>query len=185
MFLITLLALSGSLAVAPVDTTANGVTFLSTITVGGQPLVLNGIALRKKAIFKVYEAGLYVATKSNDAGAILAADAPRRMVLGFLRDVGKDKMCEAWDDALKDNSPDASAQLKTDFTTLCGFMADIKEHEQMVFTYVPGTGSEISVAGVVKGTIAGKEFADALLMAWIGPKPGPGEGFKSNILGNK
>ena len=64
-------------------------------------------------------------------------------------------------------------------------MADIKEKEQMVFTYVPGTGTEISVAGVVKGTIAGKDFADALLKAWIGPKPGPGEGFKKNILGEK
>jgi hypothetical protein len=185
MFFVTLLALTGSLAVAPVDTTVNGVTFTSTVTVAGQPLVLNGVALRKKAIFKVYQAGLYVATKSNDATAILAADAPRRMVLQFLRDVGKDKMCEAWNDALKDNSPDASAQLKTDFTTLCGYMADIKEKEQMVFTYVPGTGSEISVAGVVKGTIAGKDFADALLKAWIGPKPGPGDGFKKNILGEK
>ena len=185
MFFVTLLALTGSLAVAPLDTTVNGVTFTSTVTIAGQPLVLNGIALRKKAIFKVYEAGLYVATKSNDASPILAADAPRRMVLGFLRDVGKDKMCEAWNDALKDNTPDASAQLKTDFTTLCGFMADVKEHEQMVFTYVPGTGSEIVVAGVVKGTIPGKDFADALLKAWLGPKPGPGDGFKNSILGNK
>lgn len=185
MFFVTLLALTGSLAVAPMDTTANGVTFTSTVTIAGQPLVLNGIALRKKAIFKVYQAGLYVATKSNDAGAILAADAPRRMVLSFLRDVGKDKMCEAWNDALADNTPDASAQLKTDFTTLCGYMADIKEHEQMVFTYMPGTGTEISVAGVVRGTLAGKDFADALLKAWIGPKPGPGDGFKKNILGEK
>jgi len=185
MFFVTLLALTGSLSVAPMDTTINGVTFTSTITVGAQSLVLNGVALRKKAIFKVYAAGLYVGTKSNDATVILAADAPRRMVLSFLRDVGKDKMCEAWNDALADNTPDASAQLKTDFTTLCGYMADIKEHEQMVFTYVPGTGTEISVAGTVKGTLAGKDFADALLKAWIGPKPGPGEGFKKNILGEQ
>jgi hypothetical protein len=37
----------------------------------------------------------------------------------------------------------------------------------------------------VKGTIAGKDFADALFKAWIGPKPGPGEGFKNDLMGVK
>ena len=179
----TILALAGSLIAAPADTTLNGVTLPATVDVGGKTLVLNGMALRKKAIFKVYVAGLYVATKSSDAATILAADAPRRMVMQFLRDVGKDKLCEGWDDGLKDNTPDASAQLKTDFSTLCGWMAEIKEKEQVVFTYVPGTGTEISFAGAVKGTIAGKDFSDAVLKAWIGPKPGPGEDFRKHVLG--
>ena len=30
-----------------------------------------------------------------------------------------------------------------------------------------------------------KEFADALFKSWIGPKPGPGEGFKKNLMGMK
>lgn len=185
MLAVTLLALAGRLAVSAPDTTVNGVTFTDTVTVAGQSLVLNGVALRKKAIFKVYEAGLYLPAKSSDADAILAADAPRRMVMQFLRDVGKDKMCEAWNEALENNTPDASAELKTDFTTLCSYMDDIKDKQQFVFTYVPGTGTEVSVAGAVKGTIAGKDFADALFKAWIGPKPGPGEGFKKNLLGGK
>jgi hypothetical protein len=183
MLTVTLLALVGSLAAAPIDTTVNGVTFAGVDTVAGQPLVLNGVALRKKFIIKVYQAGLYVAAKSHNADSILAADAPRRMVMQFLYDVGKNKMCEAWNEALENNTPGASAQLKADFVTLCGYMVDIKEKEQMVFTYVPGTGTEVKVAGAVKGTLAGKEFADALLKAWIGPKPGPGDGFKKKLLG--
>jgi len=103
----------------------------------------------------------------------------------FKRDVGKDKMCEAWDEALEKNTPDASATLKTDFTTLCGYMEDIKKGQQFVFTYVPGTGTTVDVAGATKGTIKGKDFADALYKAWIGPNPGPGEGFKKNLLGMK
>jgi hypothetical protein len=185
MFAAILLALAGSLTVAPIDTTVNGVTFPGTVTVGTQTLVLNGVALRKKAIFKVYQAGLYLPAKSKSADSILAADAPRRMVMQFLRDVDKEKMCEAWDDALKNNTPDASAQLKTEFTTLCGYMADMKETQQMVFTYLPGTGTEVMIAGTAKGTIVGKDFADALFKAWIGPKPGPGEGFKKDLLGAK
>ena len=185
MLSLALLALVGSLTAAPADTTYNGVKLPGTVDVAGHSLVLNGVALRKKAVFKVYVAGLYLTAKSSDADAVLAADAPRRMVMQFLRDVGKDKMCEAWDEALANNTPNASAQLKAEFATLCGYMEDIKKEQQFVFTYVPGTGTEVSVAGKVKGTIAGKDFADALFKAWIGPKPGPGEGFKKDLMGAK
>ena len=182
MLSLTLLALVGTLTAAPADTTYNGVKLPGTVDVAGHALVLNGVALRKKAVFKVYSV---LTTKSTDADAVLAADAPRRLVMQFLRDVEKEKMCEAWDEALANNTPNASAQLKAEFTTLCGYMEDIKKEQQFVFTYVPGTGTEVSVAGKAKGTIAGKEFADALFKAWIGPKPGPGEGFKKDLMGTK
>ena len=188
MSLLTLLALAGTLTTARAvhaDTTVNDVTLPATVSVAGQNLVLNGVATRKKAIFKVYVAGLYLAAPSHSADSVLAADSPRRMVMQFVRDVDKEKMCEAWDDALKNNTPDASAQLKGEFQTLCSWMEDIKEKEQFVFTYVPATGTEVMVADKVKGTITGKDFADALFKAWIGPKPGPGEGFKSALMGTK
>lgn len=185
MLSLTLLALAGSLTAATADTTVSGVTLPGTVTVAGQSLVLNGVAVRKKSIIKVYVAGLYLTAKSTDADAVLAADTPRRMVMHFVYNVSKEKMCEAWDEALEANTPDASVQLKAEFVTLCGYMEDIKKTQQFVFTYVPGTGTEVSVAGVVKGTIAGKDFADALFKAWIGPKPGPGEGFKKNLMGTK
>jgi len=62
-------------------------------------------------------------------------------------------------------------------------MDDIKDGQAFVFTYVPGKGTNVEVAGAAKGSIEGKEFADAMLRCWIGPKPGPGEGFKRSLLG--
>jgi Chalcone isomerase-like len=172
-------------APAPADTglTVSGVTMPETIEVGGQSLTLNGMALRKKIVFKVYVAGLYVATKSSSADAILAADAPRRMIMQFVRDVDKKKICEAWDEGLEKNSPDATAELKQQFVELCGMMDDIKDGQAFTFTYEPGSGTTVDVASVNKGTVPGKPFADALLRCWIGPKPGPGDGFKKNLLG--
>ena len=169
----------------PVDTgqTVSGVTMPETIEVDGQTLSLNGMALRKKFIVKVYVAGLYVATKSSSEEEILRADAPRRMVMHFVRGVDKKKICDGWNEGLEKNTPDASAALKDQFTELCGLMADIQNGQAFVFTYVPEKGTAVEVAGEEKGTIAGKEFADALLACWIGPKPGPGGGFKKNLLG--
>jgi hypothetical protein len=173
-------------AALAVDTgrTVSGVTMPETIEVDGQTLSLNGMALRKKFVVKVYVAGLYVATKSSSAEEIVSADAPRQMVLHFISGHGtKKKMCGAWNDGLEANTPGATAELKQQFAQLCEMMVDIKDGESMVVTYVPGTGTKVDIAGTDRGTIEGKDFADALLRCWIGPKPGPGGGFKRNILG--
>lgn len=183
---VTLFALS---VLSPTPTQAQaeiaGVTLPATVDAGGQSLVLNGAALRKKAVFKVYVAGLYLPAKNPDANAILAADDPRELRMQFVRDVGKDKMCEAWDESLKNNTPDADAQLQGEFKELCGWMQDLKKGDVMSFTYLPATGTTVAIAGQTKGSIAGKPFADALFKSWIGPKPGPGEGFKKDLLGGK
>jgi hypothetical protein len=178
-----LLALGSSSLSSQETRTMNDVTMPTRVEIEGQALVLNGMALRKKAIFKVYVAGLYLAQKNNNAEAILSADDPRRIVLQFLRGVSANQMCGALNDGLKDNTPNASAQLTQQFVTLCGFFEEIKKGEQFVFTYLPGRGTTVEVKGVRKGSIEGKEFADALFRAWIGPKPGPGEDFKKKLLG--
>ncbi|HEY7027706.1 MAG TPA: chalcone isomerase family protein [Gemmatimonadales bacterium] len=188
--MLTLLTL---LLAAPVSTpssadstqTLSGVTMPETVTVNGIDLVLNGMALRKKMVFKVYVAGLYLPSKTSDAEAILGADEPRQIVLHFLRGVDKGKMCGAWKESLENNSPEASPDVKEKFTTLCSYMDDIDKNQQMIFTYLPEQGTSIEVNGAAKGTLEGKEFADALFRSWIGPKPGPGEDFKKKLLGKK
>jgi hypothetical protein len=193
-FLLTL-SLTTALAVnptpsvtAPLQDTANtrkvaNVSMPTTVDVGEHHLVLNGMALRKKMMFKVYVASLYLPAKSNNADEILGADAPRYMVMSFVRSVDKGKLCEAWEEGLEKNTPEPGQQLKDDFKRLCDWMEDIKDGEQMVFTYLPGTGTTVGVRGAEKGVIEGKDFADALYRCWIGPKPAPGEGFKKDLLG--
>lgn len=163
--------------------TVGGVKIEDTISAGGQNLVLNGAALRKKFVVKVYVGALYLPSKQNNAAAIIAADAPRRMVMHFVYDVDKGKMAEAWTDGLSDNTPNASAEVKTAFKTLSTWMEDMKEGQRIVLTYLPGTGTTVEVAGKNKGTLGGKAVADALLNTWLGPKPGPGNDFKKGVLG--
>jgi hypothetical protein len=163
--------------------TRDGVTLPTQMDVDGQALVLNGTATRKKFIVKVYVAGLYLPARETDAERILDADEPRQLVMQFVHDVDKKKMCDAWNEGLEKNTPDATPELKGQFETLCSYMEDIKKGEQFVFTYLPGSGTRVSVKGVDKGSIEGKAFADALFKVWIGPHPGPGEGFKKQLLG--
>jgi len=181
----TLLALTLALPAVPAAAgTLAGVTLPDKVDVDGQSVVLNGMGLRKKLFIKVYVGGLYLPQKERSAQKVLAADAPSRMVMHFLYGVSKDQMCEAWNEGLEANTPNASAEVKKAFATLCGWMGPIDEGQQLVLTYVPGKGTEVQVAGKVKGTLAGgAAVADALLATWIGPKPGPGDDFKKAVLG--
>lgn len=159
-----------------------GVALADSAEAGGQKLVLNGMGLREKFFIDVYVAGLYLPSKQRSGEAVLDADTPRRLVMHFTYDVSKDQVCEAWNESLAANRPNASAALKKDFETLCSYMADVAEAEQMAFTYVPGEGTTIEVKGQEKGTVAGKDFADALFASWIGDHPATGK-LKKGLLG--
>lgn len=159
-----------------------GVTLPDSAQVGGEKLVLNGLGLREKFFIDVYVAGLYLPGKQKSGTAILSADGPRHLEMHFVRDVTKEQICEAWNESLAGNTPKASAELKKNFVTLCEWMGNVGDGDQMAFTYLPGKGTSVSVKGAEKGTIAGKPFADALFASWIGDKPATGN-LKKGLLG--
>lgn len=172
------------LSVTPIVAgTLVGIDLPDTLDVNGQQLVLNGMALRKKVIFKVYVAGLYLPAKEKDSEKILTADGSRCTVMHFLRSVDAGKINEAWFDGLKANTPNHTPELKKQFDALAALMEEMKNGEKLVFTYKPGVGTEVKVKGKIKGTLGDKAFADALFACWIGKKPGPGEKFKAGLLG--
>lgn len=176
--------LSLLLAVPAGAATLAGATLPDKAEVKGQSLVLNGMGLRTKLFIKVYVAGLYLPQKEKAAAKILGADTSRRMVMHFLYGVSKEQMCEAWDEGLAANTPNASADVKKAFATLCSWMEPINKGHQLLLTYVPGEGTQVEVNGKSKGTLpGGKAVADAILATWIGPKPGPGQDFKKALLG--
>ena len=69
--------------------TLAGVTLPDTVQVGSTMLVLNGMGIRTKYMVKVYVAGLYLEQKSSDPGAIIKADAPKRIVMQFVHGASK------------------------------------------------------------------------------------------------
>lgn len=176
------LALVAGLTTAAWGGELAGVTMPDSIEIGDQTLVLNGMGLRKKAIIKVYVAGLYLTEKMSDTDAILTADTARQTAMEFRFGVSAEKMCDAWKEGLDKNTANPSAEVKAKFDLLCEYQDDMEKGEMMVYTYVPGQGTKVEVKGESKGTIEGKDFADALFSVWIGPEP-PGAAFKKGLLG--
>jgi hypothetical protein len=162
--------------------TVAGVNLPDTSTVADKSLVLNGLGLRTEFMVKVYVGGLYLEHKTTDAGGIIKADAPKRIVMQFLHDASKKQMTDAFDQSFKDNAPDAETTIKADTDKFLTALEPVKVGEQMVFTYVPGAGTTIGINGADKLTIAGPAFGQAIFSVWLGPKP-PTANLKKGMLG--
>jgi len=159
-----------------------GVSLPDSQQVAGKSLVLNGLGLRSKMMVKVYVAGLYLEQKSSDPNAIMKSDTPKRIVMHFVHSASKGQMADAFNEGFADNSPDAVKTMKPDIDKLNGALEDLKSGDEMVFTYVPGTGTSLTINGKEKVSIAGQPFAQALLSVWLGPKP-PTADVKKGMLG--
>lgn len=159
-----------------------GVTMPDSLTVAGQGLKLNGMGLRKKAVFKVYVGGLYLAAPSKDAAAILAADAPKALRMHFLRSVDREKLVETFREGFAANAPQKAAAQKAGIDRLLATVVDVKDGSSTTYSYLPGTGTVVNVDGKDVATIEGREFAEVLFSLWLGPKP-PSEELRQGLLG--
>ena len=162
--------------------TLAGVTLPDTVQVGGRTLLLNGLGLRRKYMVKVYVAGLYLEQKSSDPGAILKEDVPKRIVMHFLRGVSKDQIVDAFNESFENNSPDAKQTMKSEIAQFLGALDSVNDGHEMLLTYVPGTGTTVTLNGKEQLKIAAPAFAPVLFSVWLGPKP-PSPDLKAGLLG--
>ena len=162
--------------------TLAGVTLPDTVQAGSTSLQLNGMGLRTKFMVKVYVAGLYLPQKSSDANVVLKADTPKQIVMHFVRDVTKNQLTDGFSESFHNNTPDAEKALKPDIERLFAALGPVKDGQEITFTYLPGKGTSVQLAGKEALTIEGPGFAEMLFSVWLGPKP-PNPGLKKGLLG--
>lgn len=160
-----------------------GVQFPDAISVGGQELRLNGAGVRTKFFVKVYAGGLYLAEPSKDPDAIVAADAPKRVRMVFLRDVSKGQIMDTYREGFQNNSAGpALPGLLAKLDQVAAGLVDLRKGAEMFVTYLPGQGTTVAAAGGKPVTVEGKDFADAMFRNWFGPKPADPD-LKAKLLG--
>lgn len=158
-----------------------GVTLADTATVGGQSLVLNGMGLREKYFFDIYVGGLYLPAKTTDATKAIGDDVPKRMVMHFIySSVTKQQMVDTFEEGIVHQT--LTPELRADWTKLEGYLSDLVAGDQIVYEYVPGTGTTVTVKGVNKGTIAGDAFMKSLFTLYLGTHP-PTAALKAGMMG--
>jgi Chalcone isomerase-like len=161
-----------------------GVDFPEHAQVNSTELSLNGLGIRKATFLKVhvYVAALYVAGPSHDPAPLINPGTPAELILHFVRDVGVGDLRKAWSEGFERVAKDQMPQLSARIAMLNGWMSDMKTGQRLTFVRVPALGTQVSVNGVVKGTIIGDDFSRALISIWLGPEP-PNAELKSGLLG--
>lgn len=141
--------------------------------------------MRQATVFNVnvYLAGLYLEKKSGVENEVIKSEQAKRLVMHFVRDVDKEALVDAFDEGFKKQGQ-ASGSLAPRIKRFEGFMADVKDDDEIVFTYIPEKGTSVLVKNEAKGTVVGADFAQALFTIFIGPNP-PNSGLKSGLLGAK
>jgi len=161
-----------------------GVSYPEKVEMDGTELTLNGMGVREATVFQVnvYVAALYVPSKSGSASTLIDPSTKKKLVLTFVRGVDRSDITSAYKDSFKKAAGSDYSKLKGKLETLNGYMQAQKDGQKQVYTYSPGTGIEVEVAGEKKGTIEGKEFARYFFSIWLGDNP-PNAGLKRGLLG--
>jgi len=170
------------MSVAPAAELA-GVTLPDTTTASdGSALVLNGLGLREKLWIDIYVGGLYLPTKTTDANAAIMQDVPKQIVMHFTyRKVTQNQMIDTFREGVA-KSPKAQS-LTAQMQQLEALIdRDILRDEEVVLEYIPGAGTSISIQGTKTGTIAGKDFMEAIWSIFLGETPASGP-LKRGMMG--
>jgi hypothetical protein len=177
------LVLGAVLAASSVAAELEGVVAPDSLKAEGKELVLNGQGLRKKLMFNVYVASLYLEQKATEPAAIFAADSVRLAKMTMLRDLGKEKITDAIRVGFEKNAGGALPALQERLDKLCDAVTDLKKGETLLITYVPGKGTTLNSGGK-SYTAEGKDFADALFAVWLGKAP-VDDDLKRGMLGQR
>lgn len=167
----------------------HGVKLEDTAQVHGTQLQLNGAGTRYKAIFKVYVAGLYLAKKADTPEAVVNQSGPKRLIVTMLRTIDSSELGKLLTRGVEDNMGKAAMSKLIPGLIRMGeiFAAQkpLAPGDQFMIEWVPGSGTVITVKGVVQGEpFKEPEFFKALMMIWLGSSPADYK-LKEALLGAK
>jgi hypothetical protein len=161
-----------------------GVTVKETLQAADNTqLYLNGAGIRSKFFFDIYIAQLYMEHPAGSAAEVIAAPGKKRMIMHFLyEEVTKDKLVSAWNEGFGDNlDAEKLATLQEKINSFNTLFRTVKKGDIIELDYIPEQGTVVTISGKEMGVIEGKDFNDALLNIWVGPKP-INEGLKTKLL---
>jgi hypothetical protein len=165
--------------------TINGITLPATIKKDNVELLLNGAGIRRKVFFKLYVAGLYVATKPKNAEEIIGSDKAEAMQLTITSGmISSGNMSEAIEEGFKKSMKGntSSLQPKIDVFINTFKKEQIKEGNVFEIWYLPSAGVQTYKNRKLQSTITGLDFKKALFGIWFSAVP-VDDDLKRGLLG--
>lgn len=150
-----------------------GVNFPDEVKIGQDVCKLMGIGIRKKFFITVYYGALYLLQPTTDRSQVIDSDQPKEVLIHVIyKEISADKWVEGWKEGFESNTPSPNPELqkKIDQFLNC-FNESVKSGQSVKISYLPGTGTDITINGKQKAVITGHEFMAALWSIWFGKHP--------------
>lgn len=194
-----LLAGTGVLPGADITEESTGKTFpaVKEITAGGGPITLDctGVGVRKKMVIKVYGLGFYVenayrqklkskwqplvgqiadlAEKDDFFRQLITDSYYRRFELKFVREVGAEKIREAFGEGMEDNMPAAKEPAefgKARSQFLGWFQQEVKDGDSLIIDILADGTVEAFHNDRKLGSVHQPRLAAGVTSIWLGPE---------------
>lgn len=193
----TILQAAGAAALAPLGLRAepqskdpldlNGIKFDREVRVAGVPLLLNGAGVRRKYVFNVYAAGLYLPARTSSVEVVMNMNKPHRVHVISMRDVDANELGRLFVKGMQANATRDEFAKSIPGTIRIGelFAAkkSLKTEESFSLDWIPGAGTQILLNLKPLGEpVREVEFFTSLLKIWIGDKPADAN-LKAMLLG--
>jgi len=181
---LALIAATAAPAAHAIET--DGFKFDDRIRLGDSELVANGAGIRSK-FGRRYAMALYLPAKTTDAAHAVADKGAKRIAIKLIRDVSGDTFASAVRKGINNNSSEAEqhalASRVAALEATVSAIDEIKAGSGIVFDWVPGKGTVLTIDGRQTGAvIAGEDFIAALLRVWLGEDPVQDD-LKQGLLG--
>jgi hypothetical protein len=169
-----LLALA--LAAGAANAAPTATRFEPALEVQGTTLQLNGAGTRYKAIFKVYDMGLYTTRKVSTPAALLELPGPKRLQFTALRELPGTDLGRLFLKGMSENSSRDQVQRHTLASTrlieVFSGRSKMLPGESFAMEFVPGKGTTFYILGKPQGDPVGDdEFFSMVLKIWVGDAP--------------
>jgi hypothetical protein len=162
-----------------------GVKVPPSVEVDGQSLALNGAGLRTFSLLmvpiKIYVAAFYAPTPLKSGAEVLASPGPLEFSFTFLRAVSAPDVAKAWSSQFAASVSSTYSGYEKDRDAFVGMFGSLQQGGVQAVRFV-GTDTLVFDQGVLKGTIAGRNFQRAFLSMWFGSNPVSAD-LKAALLG--
>lgn len=150
--------------------------FPKQIQVEGVKLSLNGLGTRYKAIFKVYDMGLYTSSKASNLQDFISLPGPKKLHFIAQREISTTELGLLFYRGIKENNSadlnlkHASSALR--MSEIASGRAKIMPGESFSMEFVPGKGLSFYIMDKQQGSPVGDaEFFFMVLSIWLGNAP--------------
>lgn len=152
-----------------------------------QRLQLNGSGTRRKAVFQIYTAALYLGQPARSLQQVVEQDGPKRLLVQMLRDIDANELGKLFTQGIERNTQrEQFARLVPGILHISELFARqkrLKKGDSFSLDWVPATGLSIRINDQLPAPpINDPEFFAALLSIWLGPQPADGQ-LKAALLG--